>query len=567
MSQNPQEGGDNSSEHNEEDRYLNTFLKVKYAKADENSVKPTTALQKIKRYRNQENSQYYFTIGRKETTFIRDVVKEKTPFGHPLILKEESFKAYSKAKNKEIRKEEKKLRYFERDSFKSRETKDIRARVYVEEPPDDVHTVVDLDPEFYSLIEGRPIEYPFDKTNYMNDVRETTLFKLQAGYREDEVLRIEENFTDEEEKYKEICQRYNDYVDSFEQFLSEDYKKSIAMLNESEELANTLQKKNDEFKHLSVELGIKRRRVYVLEEKIRQTKMFQEFLYTISPRIWCDQHGIIRHSKDSRVALEDSVKDLSKPPSEGMFAKYQLESLDGTIPSLMHLINCFKEDQVDARPPLLFFTEPKQLFKIFRRIVMQNLKSWTHAEKLSENLAKLREGLLMVKGRIHQEQEEVEDIIHDLNSEIEKEEHRVLMLKEKVNKIVHTHFYDAVASEYAMRFYLCVKDVYEKLIVSTVTFSTFQMLKTLQTEYESIIMQLDALDPEVVNEVKRETFVKDRIAMQLAEKASIELKNLEKVHRRLRKDFEPPFVKIGKPVMFRSTFKTYKAAKKDEFAL
>lgn len=561
MAQDPNDGGE------EEEHYLNTFLKVKYAKADENSVTPTTALQKIKRCRNQENSQYYLTIGRKETTFIRDVIKEKTPYGHPLILKEESFKAYSKARNKEIRKEEKKLRYFERDTFKSRETKDIRSRIYVKEPPDDVHTVVDLDPEFYSLIEGRPIEYPFDKTNYMNDVRETTLFKLQAGYRDDEVLRIQENFADEEEKYKEICDRYNDYVDSFEQFLSEDYKTSIAMLHESEELANTLQRKNDEFKHLSVELGIKRRRVYVLEEKIRQTKMFQDFLYTISPKAWCEHQGIRRHSKDSRIALEDSVKDLSKPQSEGMFAKYQLESQDGTIPSLMRLVHRFKEDQVDARPPVLFFTEPKELFKIFRRIVMQNLKSWTHAEKLSENLANLREGLLMVKGGIHKEQGEVEDIITDLTTEIDKEERRVLMLKEKVNKIIYTHFYDAVASEYAMRFYLCVKDVYEKLIVSTVTFSTFQMLKTLQTEYESIIMQLDTLDPEIVNVVKRETFVKDRIAMQLAEKASIELKNLEKVHRRLRKDFEPPFVKVGKPVMFRSTFKTYKPAKKDEFVL
>lgn len=98
----------------------------------------------------------YFTAGPgvNEENAI-DLDKEPSPYKYPKDLEQFAYKVRHKAWREDIRVKELKAKCHQKPSYQERHKKGLLNRLYVKEPKvESMKTVLDLDPQFFSLIEG-----------------------------------------------------------------------------------------------------------------------------------------------------------------------------------------------------------------------------------------------------------------------------------------------------------------------------------------------------------------------------------------------------------------------------
>lgn len=129
---------------------------------------------------------------------------------------------------------------------------DLPNRLYVEEPTiANARMIQDIDPEFYTIVEGRPIGEKLKLREYVQTVRDVLKTKILTGYRGDDIMFIDESLILEQKKIDEIKENYQVYVNSFEDFLFNDHTESMNLLQESDLEAQAAQEKYEQFKELS----------------------------------------------------------------------------------------------------------------------------------------------------------------------------------------------------------------------------------------------------------------------------------------------------------------------------
>lgn len=131
--------------------------------------KATGALAKIFHRTRQPCSQYYLSEAKSvDPNNIRDVLKESTPFKYPQELEQFSFKVAQKVWHSKLIRNELRKKYYDKTNVRSRQSVDLLRRLYVESPMEGAkaRTIFDLDPHFYSICEGRPIDKRFSMSNF-----------------------------------------------------------------------------------------------------------------------------------------------------------------------------------------------------------------------------------------------------------------------------------------------------------------------------------------------------------------------------------------------------------------
>lgn len=372
-------------------------------------MKPPTPLEKISAKRCAD---HYFTAGKKiNDKNQRDLLKESSPFVYPKDLEEFAYKVMSKAWRDILRRKELKFKYNERNNYQSRQQLDILNRLYVKDPPTTrMKTILDIDPEFFSIVEGRPIKEKFKISNYINDMRKLTRLKIICGYRQDEIEQIEQNFNEEQRLIDEVKSNYEKYVNAFEEFLFDDHTTSMNLLSESEKQAALAAEKYEQYTELSKDFGTLRYTVYNLEEKWRSCKMYQKFLYLVSPVYWRRKHDYYHLSqKESHQSLVSEISTV--------FGRYRLQS-SGNVPSLEDLVEQFRDDCKMQEDPLLFFSSPTQLLKVFRFIEIQNLNTLLHIEELAGPTENVKEGVKCATYVFDNEMQALQEIADSLEGGI-----------------------------------------------------------------------------------------------------------------------------------------------------
>lgn len=103
----------------------------------------------------------YFTAGHgiNEQNAI-DLDKEPSPYKYPADLEQFAYKVRHKAWREDIRVKELMAKCHQKPSYQDRHKKGMLNRLYVKEPKmDTMKTVLDLDPQYFSLIEGNKYLY------------------------------------------------------------------------------------------------------------------------------------------------------------------------------------------------------------------------------------------------------------------------------------------------------------------------------------------------------------------------------------------------------------------------
>nr|CAD7413300.1 unnamed protein product [Timema cristinae] len=414
-------------------------------------TKPPTNLQTM-----LKRPVYYFTTGRQlDQKKLRDVFSEKTPFWIPSDNEEFSYKVLNKLWKQQFREEERSYKYYDRPNYRSRQKVDILERLHIpEEEPPHVDAITDIDPNFFKIVQGRPIKERLDLCQYINDVRETLRVRLKTGYQQDEMLLLDEQFIEEQRRIDGINEQHKIYVDSFEEFLSKDHGESMSILKKSEECSKSLSEKDQEYKHLLRHLGLIRSRVYILEENWRNCKMYQKFLYRVSPLTWRVAHDYI-HMEGNKLSNERS--DVS------LFGRYRLDSSE-SVASLNSLINMFEQDIDKHEEPHLYFTDPEELNKVFEDMEHQNLNSLLHLESLFGPLEDLRKEREQTEKKFENEVKSIHEKIAGLKRAITWEENRAEEMEKYSRDLMAGMFRDLVVSDHVLTLHVYVEDTYEAVI-------------------------------------------------------------------------------------------------------
>lgn len=171
-----------------------------------------------------------------------------------------------------------------------------------------------------------------------------------TGYRRDETLMIDEKVMTEQKIIQDIKDQCKSYLNAFETFVSNDYDDAMKELRQADKESIVTMDKNAEIKKLYTELASIEFSVYKLEERWRDLKMYQKFLYYVSPMSWRKQHDYLNKFEASSAKI---------------FQKYRLTS-HGEIPPLERLVDVYLQEIESEQEPMLYFNEPQELKKVFR---------------------------------------------------------------------------------------------------------------------------------------------------------------------------------------------------------
>lgn len=236
---------------------LQSATSERKARVHKDKLHKKTALERV--FGNKDVvKNHYFSAGTKiDYKNQRNLLDEPSPFIYPKDLEELSYKVLSKEWKEHLRQKELKYKYYQRNNYKSRQQLDTLNRLFVEEPQhQSLKTILDVDPQFFTIVEGRPVKTKkFNIKNYINQVRLVLQTKIVTGFRDDEVMLITEHFLQEQKMINRIKQQLEIYVDSFEEFIYNDHTTAMELLKEADRETNLSFAKYDEYREMSLDFG------------------------------------------------------------------------------------------------------------------------------------------------------------------------------------------------------------------------------------------------------------------------------------------------------------------------
>lgn len=246
-------------------------------------------------------------------------------------------------------------------------------------PDSDIKTIVDIDPAFYTLIDGRPIRTNKSIHQYKHNIKNVALNRTLHGFLVDEILRIDKEIETERNCYDAAYKHFEEYQNSFDKFLADDNNKTIAIMQRSDALAKELANQTEEYKKANYELASLKSKLQYTDETLMILVSFQNFLNKASPLLWQESNSIQLDIKHPDIFTTDS--DIYKKIDIDLISRRLKE-----LPS-----------------PKLYFKTPDQLLTIFGLLEKQNLNYLLVATELSSEKNRFLRTVETMKQKLRQE--------------------------------------------------------------------------------------------------------------------------------------------------------------------
>ncbi|XP_014489324.1 PREDICTED: coiled-coil domain-containing protein 37-like [Dinoponera quadriceps] len=406
--------------------------------------------------------------------------------------------------------------------------------------PHKVIAMTDVHPEYFTELSGRPVKEKFSLEQYILDIREVLRTRLLIGRERDDCIRIDQQFEQESNRLQKIQNRHQRYVNSFEEFLSKDHKKSMNILERAELEAKQTAQISVRRNELAKQYGQIRLDIYFWEENWRMVKMCQLFLYRLSPIAWRIKHDWL-HRLETGSLISVNAGDL--------FGRYGTPDDDA---SLEDLIELFEQDIAEAGPAELYFEDPFELIQVFRTMETQNLNALIHLESLAGPMADVTTTIAVTEARIKQEVGEISSTIDDLKGRIAEAENRAASLEKYADQLLRGVFRDLVCSEEVLHLRVFVEDAYETCVgPNDANLDSFSMMKWVERTHEELNLQLDNLPRRIVRACEKEGFRQEMKATKEAEDAARKFELMHQLLSMLKRIMQPPKAK-KRPLIRRS---------------
>ncbi|XP_050672094.1 uncharacterized protein LOC126970299 [Leptidea sinapis] len=505
-------------------------------KEERKPIQPIKTLDVIFRRRYVPNTQHYFTNRIRAVQKEQKTKKPTQPFRVPRSEKLLSYIKYSDRNEKVISKRRLSQPLHLKDNLRIAATRDISERLFIEEPPDTVETVVKIHPEFYSVIEGRPLRCFDDIKVYVNNIRNYAMNRQQIGYRRDLIMKIQRNLVEESKDYDKIVLKLKQHVKDFQKFLTEDYKKACLKVSKAEKVYNELVAKNSELLGYISKLTILNNILFKLDAIRSVLKTYRSYLIFVSPLSWRQQYD---------ETLRDRIQSIQFESGEFATDNDLVETMD-----IDKMIEFAKQELQNPFPAHMYFTNPQQMLYLFRIMELQSREYLIQLSKTDAPFRILQDRIKQLKQVTKQELDHFQYYIDSINIEIAREAYNENYLKEKFFRILNTTFYDSVASPDTLKLKICIEYVYEQIFGKCEEGhqSLQDPMKILEVLYEDYNLRLDSLDFKIVNQARNDFFAQDLKMMKNAYAAQRELRSFREMTNAMNKAFYPP-AKFTRPVL------------------
>lgn len=242
-----------------------------------------------------------------------------------------------------------------------------------------VKTIVDVDPSFYGILEGRPVRPNTSIHLYKQNIKDIALKRTLQGFLVDEILRIEKEMESERNIFETASRHFDEYQNGFDKFLADDNNKTIAVMKNSDTLAKDLLNGTDEHKSANFEMANIKSKLQYTDETLLILLSFQNFLHKSSPILWLERENITLDIKHPELFFMDS----------DLFRKIDIQGIKGRLNNLP--------------PAKLYFKMPEQLVSIFSMLEKQNLNYLLVTEELNSEKNKFLKVLDILKKQLYAE--------------------------------------------------------------------------------------------------------------------------------------------------------------------
>ncbi|CAG9793785.1 unnamed protein product [Diatraea saccharalis] len=440
-----------------------------------------------------------------------------------------SYIMYTK-KQKQINKKYK-LRIPINEKYKTVQT-NLQQRLFIEDPPNEVYTAIDIDEKFFNYVSGRHLKtrIPIFKS-LKTAIADILRIKAEIGYRNDAILNIDINHRNEMIMYEESvkkCMRQAKYFDSF---IYEDYIKSKSFLDKWDKLKNLLQLKEAELQSFASEQFTIISRLMGLDYLYRVQQKYGRFLYYLSPPTWRSQNREFARS----VEIEAKGFDLGNSNEDETF-KVIFEQMQNQSLNPVH--------------PVLYFSELHDLMDIFDGIEKHLLHHFDYLTHLTPQRNIHREGIKYLKNSITQESTFVSNTVRRFEKYLEFENERCEQMKQKFFSIINGLFYNSVGAPDVLRLFVHLEFCYERVHSERpMNMDIISMAKSLEGMYMDYCYRLDYVHNDAVKSAVTKALNEEHQKLKTAKNASRELRLFNRLEKRLQKSHEVIIDKFCRPII------------------
>ncbi|XP_062526856.1 cilia- and flagella-associated protein 100-like [Bombyx mori] len=380
----------------------------------------------------------------------------------------------------------------------------------------EIKTNINIDPLFYSLVEGRPVRPNTCINMYKQNIKNVALKKTLHGFIVDEVMRVEREIGMERIVYETATKHFEEYQNSFDKFLADDNNKTITVMKKSDGLSRELVNQTEEYKKMNYEMASLKSKLQYTDESLLILLSFQNFLNKASPILWQENHNVVIDTKHSEIFFLDT----------DIFQKIN--------------VNAVKKILTKLPPPQLYFENPEQLLSVFYMLEKQNLNYLLVTEELNSQKNKFLKALDLLKHLLRQELDYIEQKINEMENLIRKNELREIEVKEAFYKILEERLRHLITSETVLQLYNYVEFAYERLIAPNDTkLTSLDMTLALEREYDNLMLDISTFDLDVIKRIEKETYENGVEELKQAKHAAKLLKDVDKLSKRLKSSYEP----------------------------
>ncbi|KAJ2944277.1 hypothetical protein O0L34_g18263 [Tuta absoluta] len=439
---------------------------------------------------------------------------------------------------RQFAKQEQRLRHRQRMAIKTSEeyrirSTDLRKRLYVECPPDDVFVLTNIDRHFFNFVNGRQPSIDRDKRSFksvLHFYNYRLQKKIEVGYRMDTMLNLDAIYEKEREEYHLCVERSANQAKYFDNFISEDYLKSMACLQRWEEVKNEVSLKTMELKSLASDIFTITSRLVGLEYMYALQQKYGRFLYYLSHPSWRCQNREFAQSVEIEAKGFDLGRELNDYDSfTKIFDKMRSECAGKIV------------------KPVLYFKTPADLLEIFETIEMQQQYQFANASRMASLIKVLRIGISNLKDIMSMESAAVASSIKGLESEIQLYTERSEQLEKKFFKVLYGYFYDSVGALDVLEFNVHLEFCFEKVFnEKPINLDIRATAKAIESKYFEYQLRLESLEGNNVKKAIKECIAEEKRRAKEAHEAARELRLFDRLKNELQISFAPVMRLEGK---------------------
>ncbi|XP_047535022.1 uncharacterized protein LOC125069546 [Vanessa atalanta] len=394
---------------------------------------------------------------------------------------------------------------------------DLKKRLHVENPINDIFAVTDIAEDFYRRVDGRPIRLHIPIFKSLKEcINKLLHIKQEIGVKSDYILNIDTNYRNEMYIYDSAVKRLKIQIKYFDTFISEDYQKSMSFLTKWDNLRSQVDLQVKELQSVALEKFTIISKLIGLEYRYGLQQKYGRFLYYLSPSSW-------------RLSNRDFARSCEIEAKGFDFDNSNDEDTFTVIFERMRKI-CYG---VPIKPAL-YFTQPKDLMDVFDTMETQQLHYYTHVHHLAPYTKILRNGIKSIKEIIFQESALVKGSIKRFENFLLFSEQRCAQLEAKFFKILYGLFYKSVASLDVIKLTLHLQFCYERVLQEKpLNVNLKTLAKNLENVYMDYSKKLDSIRNDAVRRAIKNCMHTEQLKIKRANNAALELRLFYRLEKQL----------------------------------